>query len=351
MLSVRRGRSSPLTRKRRLPHHPGMDRRRFLLTSLAGVVAAPLAAEALQAGKVSRIGYLSPLSPAADATRREGFQQGLEGLGYREGQNVAIEYRWAEGNLDRQDDLAAELVRLKIDVLLAAGGNHTVRAAKKATASIPIVMTMADDSVASGLVTSLARPGGNVTGLNTQTADLAAKRLELLREVLPSIHRVAVLWNPAVPERALDLKNTQLAARTLHVEIQSVQVRRPEDLDDKFTAMVKGRAEALVILADPVTNTHRAKIIELATKKRLPTMFTQRQPVGAGGLVSYGTNYEALFRRAAIYVDKILRGAKPAELPVQLPIQFELVINLKTAKALGLTIPPSLLARADQVIE
>jgi len=328
-----------------------MDRRRFLLTSLAGALAAPLAAGAQAAGKVSRIGYLSPLSPAADATRREGFQQGLERLGYREGQNIAIEYRWAEGKLDRQDDLAAELVRLKIDVLLAAGGNHTVRAAKKATASIPIVMTAADDSVASGFVTSLARPGGNITGLNTQTADLAPKRLELLREVLPSIHRVAVLWNPAVPERAIDLKNTQVAARTLHVEIQSVEVQRPEDLDDKFMAMVKGRAEALVILPDPVSNTHRAKIIEFATKKRLPTMFTQRLPVDAGGLVSYGTDYEALFRRAAIFVDRILRGTKPADLPVEQPTKFEFVINLKTAKALGLTIPPSLLLRADQVIE
>ena len=328
-----------------------MDRRAFLAGASA-LLAAPLAAEAQQrAGKVSRIGYLSPLSPAADATRREGFQQGLERLGYREGQNIAIEYRWAEGKLDRQDDLAAELVRLKIDVLLAAGGNHTVRAAKKATASIPIVMTAADDSIASGFVASLARPGGNVTGLNTQTADLAAKRLELLREVLPSIHRVAVLWNPAIPERAIDLKSTQVAARTLHVEIQSLEVRRPEDLDDKFTAMVKGRAEALVILADPVTNTNRVKIIEFATKKRLPTMFTQRLPVDAGGLVSYGTNYQALFRRAASYVDRILRGAKPADLPVEQPTKFELVINLKTAKALGLTIPPSLLLRADEVIQ
>ena len=328
-----------------------MERRAFLGALASGLLAVPLAAQAQPAGKVSRIGYLSPLSPAADRTRREGFQQGLERLGYREGQNIAIEYRWAEGKLDRQDDLAAELVRLKIDVLLAAGGNHTVRAAKKATASIPIVMTVADDSVASGFVASLARPGGNITGLNTQTVDLAAKRLELLREVLPSIHRVAVLWNPAVPERAIDLKNTQVAARTLHVEIQSVEVRRPEDLDDKFMAMVKGRAEALVILADPVSNTHRAKIIEFATKKRLPTMFTQSLPVDAGGLVSYGTNYEALFRRAAGYVDRILKGANPADMPIEQPTKFELVINLKTAKALGLTIPPSLLQRADQVIE
>jgi putative ABC transport system substrate-binding protein len=315
------------------------------------LLAAPLVGGAQPAGKVPRIGYLSPLSPAAEASRREAFRQGLEELGYREGQNIAIEYRWAEGKLDRQEHLAAELVRLKVDVILAGGGNHTVRAAKKATASIPIVMALGDDSVASGLVASLARPGGNVTGLNTLTGELAAKRLELLREVLPSIQRVAVLWNPAVPERALELKNIQLAARTLRVKIQSLEVRSLEDLDGTFKVMATGRAEALVILPDPVTNTHRAKIIEFATKRRVPTMFTQRPPVDAGGLVSYGTNFEELFRRAAFYVDKILRGTKPAELPVQEPTRFELVINMKTAKALGLTIPPSLLFRADQLIQ
>lgn len=315
------------------------------------LLAAPLVGGAQPAGKVPRIGYLSPLSPAAEASRREAFRQGLEELGYREGQNIAIEYRWAEGKLDRQEHLAAELVRLKVDVILAGGGNHTVRAAKKATASIPIVMALGDDSVASGLVASLARPGGNVTGLNTLTGELAAKRLELLREVLPSIQRVAVLWNPAVPERALELKNIQLAARTLRIEIQSLEVRSLEDLDGTFKVMATGRAEALVILPDPVTNTHRAKIIEFATKRRVPTMFTQRPPVDAGGLVSYGTNFEELFRRAAFYVDKILRGTKPAELPVQEPTRFELVINMKTAKALGLTIPPSLLFRADQLIQ
>jgi putative ABC transport system substrate-binding protein len=328
-----------------------MDRRRFVLTSLASALGTSVGAEAQHGVKVARIGYLSPLPPAADAARREAFQEGLERLGYREGQNIAIEYRWAEGRLDRQDDLAADLVRLKVDVLVAAGGNHTVRAAKKSTVSIPIVMTAADDAVSSGFVASLARPGGNITGLNTQTADLAAKRLELLREVRPSIRRVAVLWNPAVPERAIDLKHMQVAARTLHEEIQSVEARRPEDLDDKFTAIAKGRAEALVILPDPVTNTHLSRIIEFATKQRVPTMFTQRLPVVAGGLVSYGTDYEALFRRAAVYVDKILRGEKPGHLPVEQPTRFELVINMRTAKALDLTIPPSLLARADQVIE
>jgi putative ABC transport system substrate-binding protein len=313
--------------------------------------AAPSGAEGQPAQKVPRIGYLSPVSPAADATRREGFRQGLAELGYREGQNIAVEYRWAEGRLDRQDALAAELVRLKVDVIMAAGGHHTVRAAKKATASIPIIMTIGPDSVVGGLATSLARPGGNVTGLNTLTSELAAKRLEVLREMFPGIQRVAVLWNPAVPERILELKNTQLAARALRVEIQSLEVRSPADLEDTFKAIVKGRAEALAILPDPVTVTHSAKIIDFATRKRLPTMFNQKTPVDAGGLVSYGTNYEEAFRLAARYVDKILRGAKPADLPIQQPTKFELVINMKTAKALGFTIPPSLLVQADQVVE
>ena len=294
---------------------------------------------------------MSPLSPTADAPRREGFRRGLAELGYREGQNIAIEYRWAEGRLDRQDELAVELVRLKVDVIIAGGGPHTVRAVKKATGSIPIVMTIGPDSVAGGLVASLARPGANVTGLNTMTAEVAAKRMELLRDALPGIQRVAVLWNPAIPDRAIELEILQLAARTLRVEIQSLEIRRPDDLDAKFNAIVKGRADALIIFPDPVTLTHGAKLIEFATRKRLPTMFNQRPPVDAGGFMSYGTNYEEAFRRAAVYVDRILRGAKPADLPVEQPTKFELVINLKTAKALGLTIPPSLLQRADQVIE
>ena len=315
------------------------------------LVAAPRAAEAQPTGKVPRIGYLSPLSPAADATRREGFRQGLEELGYREGQSISVEYRWAEGRLDRQDELAAELVRLKVDVIVAAGGHHTVRAAKKATASIPIVMTIGPDSVAGGLVASLARPGGNVTGLNTLTSELAAKRLELLRDMVPGIQRVPVLWNPAVPERTIEFRNTQAAAGMLRVEIQSLEIRRPDDLDEAFKAIVKGRADVLVVLADPVTMTHSAKISGFAASKRLPTMFNQKPPVAAGGLVSYGTNYKEAFRHAASYVDKILRGAKPTERPIQQPTKFELVINVKTAKALGLTIPRSLLVRADEVVE
>ena len=327
-----------------------MNRRAFL-GALSGSLAAPLAVGAQPAAKVPRIGYLSPLSRGADATRREGFLQGLEKLGYRDGHSIALEYRWAEGQLDRLDALAAELVRLKLDVILAAGGAPTVRAAKNATGSIPIIMTLGTDAAEAGLVASLARPGGNVTGLNSQSATLAGKRLELLREVIPSIHRVAVLWNPALSERRLEFENTRLAARALHVEVQSSEVRRPEDLDDKFKGIGKGRTEALIILPDPMTNTHRAKIIEFASTKRLPTVFTERPAVDAGGLMSYATNYPAVFRRAAVFVDKILKGTKPSDLPVELPTTFELVINLKTAKALGLTIPQSLLQRADQVIE
>ena len=317
----------------------------------AALLIAPHVVEAQAAGKIPRIGYLSPLSAAADETRREGFRRGLAELGYREGQNIAVEYRWADGRLDRQETFAAELVRLQVDVIVAAGGHHTVRAAKRETPTIPIVMTLGDDAVAAGLVKSLARPGGNVTGLNTLTLTLAAKRLELLREMLPTIRRVAVLWNPEIPERAMELKSTQLAARPLGVELQSLELRGPGDFAERFRAMVESRAEAIVILSDPVTNTYRDKIIEFAATKRLPTMFTQKPQVDAGGLASYGASYEAVLRQAASYVDKILKGAKPGDLPVQQPAKFELVLNLKTAQALGLTVPPSLLLRADETIQ
>ena len=278
--------------------------------------AVPRAAEAQPAGKVSRIGYLSPLSPAADATRREGFRQGLEELGYREGQNIAVEYRWAEGRLDRQDELAAELVRLKVDVIIAAGGHHTVRAAKKSTASIPIVMTIGPDSVAGGLVASLARPGGNVTGLNTLTSELAAKRLELLRDVLPGIQRVAVLWNPAVPDRAIELKNTQLAARTLRVEIQSLEVRRPDDLDDTFKAIVKGRAERPRHPRGSRDHDLQHQDYRVCDKEALADDVQPEAASGRRGLLSYGTNYEDAFRRAAMYATRSARR-KPAHLPIQ----------------------------------
>jgi len=226
------------------------------------------------------------------------------------------------------------LVRLKVDVLLAAGGHHTVRAAKKATTTIPIVMTLDDDPVASGLVASLARPGGNVTRLNTLTLTLARKRLELLREMLPSLLRVAVIWNPDVRERSVELRSTQEAARALHIQIEPVEVRRPEDLDDQHSAALQSRAAALLVFSDPVTNTYPG-IIGFATKKRLPTMFTQKGAVSAGGLVSYGTNTEAVFRSAATYVDRILRGAKPADLPIEPPTKFDLRSFSKQLRALA----------------
>ena len=324
---------------------------RLALGLLAATLMPALLAAGEPAAKVLRIGYLSPHPAAMDAPRREAFRHALEELGHRDGGNVAIEYRWAEGELDRQEELAAELVRLKVDVIVAAGGHPTVRAAKKATTSVPIVMTIGPDPVAAGLVASPARPSGNVTGLHTLTAELGSRRLELLREILPNLHRVGVLWNPAVPERAEEFKNTETAARPLRLAIQSLEVRSAEDLDDRFKAIAKGRAEALVVLWDQVTAPHRGKIVEFATRHRLPTMFTKRASVEAGGLVSYGASDEEVFRRAAGYVDRILKGARPAELPVQAVTRFDLVLNLGAARALGLMLPPPLLHRADHVIQ
>lgn len=324
---------------------------RLALGLLAVTLLSTLLAGADPGGKVLRIGYLSPHPAAVDAPRREAFRQALEELGYRDGRNVAIDYRWAEGELDRQEELAAELIRLKVDVIVAAGGHRTVRAARKATASVPIVMTFGPDPAAAGLVASLGRPGGNVTGLYTLTAELGSRRLEVLREIVPGLHRVGVLWNPAVPERAEEFKNTEGAARPLRLAIQSLEVRSPEDLDDRFKAIVKGRAEALVVFWDQVTTAHHGKIVDFATRHRLPTMFTKRASVEAGGLASYAASDEELFRRAAGYVDRLLKGARPAELPVQAVTRPELVLNLGAARALGLTLPPPLLQRADHAIQ
>ena len=320
-----------------------------LLTTALLSIAPFLGAQ--QPKKVPRIGYLSPLSSAGDATRRSGFQQGLRELGYTEGQNIVVEYRFAEGNLDRLPELAAELVHLKVDVIVAGGGSLIARSAKNAAGTIPIVMTNAEDPVANGLVASLARPGGNVTGLTAMLPDLAGKRLELLKETVPKITRVAVLWNSAVPEKAIEFKETQGAAKAFGTRLQSLEVKNPNDLDGVFEAASKQRAGAIITLPDPLTNTLGPRIVELATKKRLPTMFTQTPPVDGGGLMSYGPSYADLFRRAAIFVDKILKGTKPADLPVERPMKFEFVINLKAAKQIGLTIPPNVLARADRVIK
>jgi len=307
-------------------------------------------AEAQQAKKVPRIGFLSSRSPDAEKNRLAAFQQGLRELGYLEDKNIVIEHRYAGGKFDRLPDLAAELVRLKVDVLVATGAPAS-HAAKAATKTIPIVMTNAADPVGTGLVASLARPGGNVTGLSDFNAGVITKRLELLKEVVPTASRVAVLLNPANPTNPLQLKLIQAVAPALGVTLLPLEARGPEDIDRAFTAIRKERPGALIVIGDPMLGDHRRRIIELAVKSRLPASYGGRVSVDDGGLMSYGTNFGDLYRRAAVYVDKILKGTKPADLPVEQPTKFELVINLKTAKQIGVTIPPNVLARADRVIK
>jgi putative ABC transport system substrate-binding protein len=336
-----------------------VDRRRFLLTALAGAFAVPLVAVAQSARNVPRIGYLSPSSPSdperlASPFGERGlaaFRQGLRDLGYVEGQNIAIEYRWAEGRFERLPDLAAELVRLKVDVIVSVVTQATL-AAKNATRTIPIVLVAAGDPLGSGLVANLAHPGGNVTGPSSMYADLAGKQLELLKETVPKVSRVAVLWNPAnAAWQAQMLRQTEIAARALGLQVQLLKARGPDELEGAFAAMTRERASALLVQVDVIFALHARRIADLAAKRRVPAMYGSREHVEVGGLMSYAPNVPDLFRRAATYVDKILKGAKPADLPVEHPTKFELVVNLKTAKALGLTIPPSLLLRADQVIE
>ena len=330
-----------------------MDRRYTVLALLA-LGAAPFAAEAQQATKVARIGYLST-SLAVSPQTHEAFRQGLRDLGYVEGRNVVIEYRDAEGKVERLPALAAELVALKVDVIVAAEGTVTALAAKQATRTLPIVFaSAAGDPVTSGLVTNLARPDGNVTGLCTLTADLVGKRLELLTQAIPGVSRVAVLRLPgALGERTEKdyLKATDVAGRALGVRLQFVEVRGPADFDMAFSDMTRASADALTVLPANMFRRQHRRLVDLAAKNRLPAVYTSREFVDAGGLMAYGPNHADLFRRAATYVDKILKGAKPGDLPVEQPTKFELVINLKTAKALGLTIPPSVLARADEVIQ
>jgi ABC-type uncharacterized transport system substrate-binding protein len=313
-----------------------------------GLFLAPLAAEAQPAGKMPRIGHLSTANGLGP--REEAFRQGLHELAYVEGKNVAIMWRFAEGHEDRLAPLAAELVRLNVDIIVTDGAAVT-RVAKSATQTIPIVMKNDGDPVASGHVASLARPGGNITGLTSLVTGLSAKRLEVLSEAIPGVGRVALIWNPVNPQSVTVFKETQAAAQTLVVQLQSHEVREPRDFEAAFQAAAKARARAVTIVSDSVMFAHRAQILELAVKQKLPTMHPQRQWVEDGGFISYGPNFSDLSRRAATYVDKILKGAKPADLPVEQPTKFELVINLKTAKALGLTIPQALLLRADQVIE
>jgi ABC-type uncharacterized transport system substrate-binding protein len=325
------------------------SRRRFLGTLAGGLLAAPLAAEAQPAGKVTRIGVLETTSPALNAANLDAFRRGLRELGYVEGHNFTIEYRTADGRPERFPGLAAELVRLKVDVILTRG-TPAVMAAKNATGTIPVVMAASADPVLSGVVSSLARPGGNVTGLSADVVEVSGKRLELIREVAPGVSRVAALFNMSNPNDALQWKEMESAAPSLRLQLQLLDVRKPGDFAGAFDAAVKARAGALVVGIDALTWANHRSIVDLAAKRRLPAMYAGREFVDAGGLIAYGVSYPHLYHRAATYVDKILKGAKPADLPVEQPTKFELVINLKTARALGLTIPPSLLQRADEVI-
>jgi len=327
-----------------------MNRRAFLSAVMGGVFATPRAAGAQQLSKVPRIGLLGTDSPAGAANRLEDFRQGLRDLGYVEGQNIAIEYRWAEGRVERVPDLAAQLVGLKVDVIVATSSPMAL-AAKKATRTIPIVFVTAADPVASGLVAGIARPGGNVTGVSLLAPEIVARQLQLLKEAVPTVSRVAVLSNPGNSYTTLLVKEIEAAARSLGVRVEIVEVRGVDAFDSAFSAVTKARPGALFVLFDPMFFAHRKRIAEIANKNRLPAMYPHKEYAEAGGLIAYGVDLRDNFRRAATYVDKILKGAKPADLPVEQPAKFELVINLKTAKALGLTIPPSLLQRADQVIE
>ena len=327
-------------------------RRAFLGTLAGGLLAAPLGTEAQQAAKVYRIGLLGGSPPNSPGGRRawEGFFQGMRELGYVEGQNILVEGRFYGDQTERLPDLAAELVRLKVDVIVA-GAAPAPEAARRATTTIPIVMATHTDPVGSGLVASLAKPGKNVTGLSTLGPELVGKRLQLLKEAVPGISRVAVLSNPTDTSQALLLREAQVAARSLKVQLQVLEARAPSDFAGAFSAMTKERAGGVIIFTSSMFYNERTRIAELATRSRLPAIYSVKDFAEAGGLMAYGVNLGESFRRAATYVDKILKGAKPADLPVEQPTKFELVINLKTVKALGLTIPPSLLQRADEVIQ
>lgn len=318
-----------------------------VLLIIAALGTATVTAEAQKPAKVRRIGYLSG---GARGATHEAFRQGLRELGYVEGQNIAIEYRFAMGKEDRLHDLAAELVRLKVDLIVTPSTLDAL-AAQRATRTIPIVMALSTDPVGTGLVASLARPGGNITGLTTLSPELNGKRLELLKEAVPGLSRVAVLWNLANPDKALEFEQIEVAARQLRLQLQSLEVRGPDDFEKAFRGATTKRASALLTLTDTLTITQQSQIVELAAKRRLPAMFQTGDFVDAGGLMSYGPNDADLFRRTVTYVDKILKGAKPGDLPVEQPTRFELVINLKTAKKIGLTIPPEMLVRADKVLK
>jgi putative tryptophan/tyrosine transport system substrate-binding protein len=315
------------------------------------VLVLPFCAEAQPTGKIPRMGWLAVDPYTTRARLNDAFRQGLLELGYVEGKNLVIEFRSAE-KFDRLPALAAELVRRKVDVIFAPEGPQSALAAKNATSTIPIVMMLVTDPVALGLVDNLARPGGNITGLSVGTGpELHGKRLELLKETFPKVSRAAVLWDPANPGSVANKNAMEVPAQSLSIKLQSVEVRKPGDLEHAFSAMRRERAEALVTLSSPLIVTQLKRIVDLSAKSRLPAMYMDSRWVDGGGLMSYGPSYLDLYRRAASYVDKILKGANPSGLPIEQPTKFELVVNLKTAKALGLTIPPSLLLRVDQVIE
>jgi putative ABC transport system substrate-binding protein len=314
------------------------------------LILAPLVAEGQQTGKIYRIGMLETTSMALNAANLDAFRQGLRELGYVEGRNFMIEYRSADGRRERFPELATELVRLKVDVILTRG-TPAVMAAKNATGTIPVVMAASGDPLLSGVVAGLARPGGNVTGLSAIVVEVTGKRLQLLREVVPGVSRIAVLFDMGNPNNALQWKETEIAAPSLGVQPQLLDVRKPGDFGGAFDAAIRQRAGAMVVGIDALTQANHRSIIDLAAKHRLPAIYASREFVDAGGLVAYGVSYPHLYHRAASFVDKILKGAKPADLPVEQPTKFELVVNLKTAKALGLTIPPTVLLQADHVIE
>ena len=318
--------------------------------ALAAVLCISAPAGAQPTGKVWKIGILEPFNPAVRAQLVAAFRQGLRDQGYEEGRNIVLEPRFAEGKLERLPGLAAELVALKVDVIVASS-SQAIQAAQNATKTIPIVMTTVGDPVGPGFVASLARPGGNITGLTIQAPELIAKRLQLLKEAVPQVSRVAVIWDPAIIHEVHGYQEAEAAARSLGVRLLSTNIARAEDLEPAFATIAQDGADGLLVFENALTSNNGKRIVELALKHRLPGIYGLRDLAEAGGLIAYGPSRAENYRRAAIYVDKIFKGAKPADLPVEQPTKFELVINLKTAKALGLTIPPPLLVRADQVIE
>ena len=327
-----------------------MKRKIIVLTLCAMLFALCILAEAQQPTKLYRIGFLSSLAPSSISARTEAFRQGLRELGYVEEKNIVIEWRYAEGKTERLPDLAAELVRIKVDVIVT-GGPAVNRSAKESTVTIPIVLAFDNDPVGNGFAASLARPGGNITGLSTHYPEISGKQLELLKEIVPRLSRVAVLGNSTVPGNMQAIKETELAAGAFGVKVLYLDIQNPKEIETAFRAASKGRADAVLVLGSQVVTSYSKRFAELAARNRLPAIYWSPEFVEAGGLMAYSVSITDLFRRAATYVDKILKGAKPADLPVEQPTKFEFIINLKAAKQIGLTIPPNVLVRADRVIK